>query len=206
MHTYRCHPSLRSSRLGPVIGAHSVHLHQSDIDGACGAHCVLMALMILGVLKRSATRDLAHARGQARSLWRIAERRYFIGTGTRDLKSMAAPFRQDVTVKSFRKNMVTKALAVLDESGVAIIGISNESFSHWVLAIGTGGSETGSKNQPVRFLILDPGHPTIPLASWNATLSIKSDMLDRHVYETADGRTLVEVCGLVTLGKVRTSP
>ena len=96
MQTYRCHPALRSNKRGAVIGQSSVHLRQSDIDGACGAHCLFMALMILGVLKRGQTQGMAKARGPARSMWHRVERSYFVGTAVGELQSMLTPYRKEI--------------------------------------------------------------------------------------------------------------
>ena len=207
MQTYRCHPALRSSKRGPVIGQSSVHLRQSDIDGACGAHCVLMALLILGVLNRGQTREMAKARGAARSMWHMVERSYFVGTGVGELRSMLTPYGKEIEAKVCRKNLIARILDVLADAGVAIVGIGNEHFSHWVLAVGVSVCEaeagTEADSKPARLLLLDPGHGSIPLTPWNATLSVKSGCDDRHVYETPKGRFRVDVGAVLTMRKVK---
>ena len=53
MHTtFRVHPALAVCRQGPCGQRQLVHLRQSDLDGACGPHCLLMALQILGLASR----------------------------------------------------------------------------------------------------------------------------------------------------------
>lgn len=203
MQYHRCHPALRSSRHGPTVRTNSVHLHQSDLDGACGPHCLLMALMILGILRRPELTRLYKARGKTKSMWKLAARSYFVGTGIRALKSMLEPYAGKIVARIYRKHLVRKVLDALADSGVAIVGISNEDFSHWVLAVGVGGVESEDAQLPNRFLILDPELSTIPLSAWNATLFIKSNSANQHAYDTATSRTLVYVDEVLTLKAAR---
>ena len=46
-HVYRWHPRLTAGVGGPMVGKFLLHLQQSDLDGACGQHSALMALMLL---------------------------------------------------------------------------------------------------------------------------------------------------------------
>ncbi|MCX7178622.1 MAG: PriCT-2 domain-containing protein [Proteobacteria bacterium] len=58
-----------------------LHLHQSDLDGACGPHCALMALMLFGILDRVDLDGLPKARKRRlSSLWKQTETRYFVGS------------------------------------------------------------------------------------------------------------------------------
>ena len=199
MHFYRCHPSLQATRRGPVVGLNSVHLHQSDIDGACGAHCAMTALLILGVLSRQELSEITDARGPAKSMWRVAKRKYFVGAGIGELQSMLLPFDEEIEARAYRKHGIFRTLDVLAESGVAILSISNNRFSHWVLAIGVSGFKPGSDSLPCKLLILDPGHNPVPLAPWNATLKVQGGSLNRRAYETPTGKVFGDVGSVLTI-------
>ena len=199
MHFYRCHPSLQATRRGPVVGSNSVHLHQSDLDGACGAHCVSQALLVLGVLKRQELNDISDARGAAKSMWRVAKRKYFVGAGMGELQSMLLPFDEEIEARAYRKHGIVRTLDVLAESGVAILAISSQRFNHWVLAIGVSGFKPDSDSLPSKLLILDPGHNPVPLAPWNATLKVQGGSLNRRAYETPTGKVFVDVGSVLTI-------
>ena len=181
------------------MGLNAVHLHQSDIDGACGAHCVMSALLILGVLKRQELSEISEARGPAKSMWRVARRKYFIGAGVGELRSMLAPFDEEIEARAYRRHVMGRTLDVLADSGVAIISINNQHFNHWVLAIGVSGFKAGSDSLPSKLLILDPGHNPVPLAPWNATLSVKGGSLDRRAYEMPTGKVFVDLGSVLTI-------
>ena len=204
MHFYRCHPSLKANRRGPVVGLNAVHLHQSDIDGACGAHCVMSALLILGVLKREELSDLSDARGRAKSMWRVAKRKYFVGAGMGELRSMLLPFDEEIEARAYRKHGIVRTIDVLAESGVAILAISSQRFNHWVLAIGVSGFKPDSDSLPNKLLILDPGHNPVPLAPWNATLTVQGGSLDRRAYETPTGKVFVNLGDVLAIWRLNT--
>ncbi len=52
-HLFRWHSKLSANMTGPLVGKDPLHLQQSDLDGACGHHCALMALMLLGLVTRN---------------------------------------------------------------------------------------------------------------------------------------------------------
>ncbi len=204
MHFYRCHPSLKATRRGPVVGQNPVHLHQSDIDGACGAHCVISAMLILGVLKREQLRETMNASEPAKSMWRVARRKYFVGASVGELRSMLAPYATQIEAQAYSKDVIARTLNVLADSGVAIISINNQRFNHWVLAIGVSGFMSDSNSLPSKLLILDPGHNPVPLAAWNATLSVKGGSLDRRAYEMVTGKVFVDLDSVLTIKRVAT--
>ena len=75
----------------------------------------------------------------------------------------------------------------------------HRSFSHWVLAIGTGGKEGVDAFDAETLLILDPEIPPIPLLPWNATLSVKASRSGRYRYETPLGSTPVAIGAVLAL-------
>lgn len=200
MHIFRWHPELKPSRHGPLVGRTPSLLRQSDLDGACGHHCVLMALMILDVLKRADLSNLPRARSKSLShMWRMTSMNYFAGTTASDLQYMLAHYETVIETRIRRRNQIGRVLEILTDSGVAIVGIRNSQLNHWVLAAGVGGLESGGEIEPSRLLILDPGHPQVALTAWNAMLSVKPDRHNRHVYETADNRMQVVIENIITI-------
>ena len=200
MQSFRWHPSLTPGMLGPVVGRVPLHIQQSDLDGACGHHCALMALMALGVLKRAELGSLPRARSKSLShMWRMTASNYFVGTTASDLQYMLAHYETVIETRIRRKNQIERVLDVVMNSGVAIVGIRNTSMDHWVLAAGVGGVESAGEIEPRSLLILDPGHGALALAAWNAILSVKPDRHDRHVYETTQRRMKVHIDGIVTI-------
>ena len=200
MHTFRWHPELKPSRYGPLVGRTPSLLRQSDLDGACGHHCVLMALMVLRVLKRTDLSNLPRARSKSLShMWRMTSMNYFAGTTASDLQYMLAHYETIIETRTRRSNQIARVLDVLADSGVAIVGIRNSRLNHWVLAAGVGGLEIDGEMKPSHLLIIDPGNAHVPLSVWNAMLAVTPDSHNRHVYETADNRMHVHVENIVTI-------
>jgi hypothetical protein len=200
MQCFRWHPALKLGILGPMVGRVPLHIQQSAIDGACGHHCTLMALMALGVLKRADLGSLPRARSKSLShMWRMTATNYFVGTTASDLQYMLAHYETIIETRIRRKNQIAQVLDVLMNSGVAIVGIRNASMDHWVLAAGVGGVEAAGDIDPRSLLILDPGHGALSLAAWNAVLSVKPDRQDRHIYETTQRRMKVHIDNIVTI-------
>ena len=198
---YRWHPQLKASSDGPMVGRSALHLQQSDIDGACGMHCALMALMLFGIVKRIELIDLSHARKKPLAeLWRRTADYYFVGSKPRQLQSAFGPYKKSVSCRVLRKkNRAAQTLNTLQMDGVCIIGINTKDFSHWVLAIGTGGKEGIDTLDAETLLILDPEIPPIPLLPWNATLSVKASRSGRYRYETPLGSTPVAIGAVLAL-------
>src|SRR3954465_15318605 len=67
-----------------------VFVQQGDLDGACGTHCLFMALMAMRAMPRSqffrmGTRKVG---ADLRRLWRLAQSFYFSGTDCSDFKRL----------------------------------------------------------------------------------------------------------------------
>ena len=76
LHSYHCHPRISAGMHGPMVGNQRLHVRQGEVDATCGYHCVLMALMVLGQVRRNAliwdTRDV-----RLQALRKVAQRYYF---------------------------------------------------------------------------------------------------------------------------------
>ena len=94
-HVYRWHPRLSAGIDGPMVGKSPLHLQQSDLDGACGQHSALMALMLFGEVTRD---DLEGKPKKALSaFWKSARPHYFVGTKPNKLASFFKPYRHAVS-------------------------------------------------------------------------------------------------------------
>ena len=203
MQSYRWHPAITASLIGPVVGRVPVHLQQSDLDGACGAHCVLMALMAFGMVNRDDLQSLPRSRKKRLiSLWRLTEHHYFKGLYPAQLQSVLEPYAKELTATVERVDYVKRSLDILEASGLVIVNIRNAELNHWVLAVGSGGTENDSTYRPAWLLILDPGHGAIPLLPWNGLLSTRPDRQARYGYDTPDGQMRVTIESVVSLQRV----
>ena len=205
MHTkslqfYRWHPALKASVIGPVVRSVPLHLQQSDLDGACGPHCALMALMLFGIVRRVDLDGLPKARKRRlSSMWKLTEDRYFVGSYARHLRAALEPYARNLICTVRRKDCIPHALLVLDDAGVGIVQIGHADFNHWVLAVGIGGVSRRNGLKPACMMMIDPGRAPIPFSPWNAMLSVKADTQDLHAYDTTDGRCRVTVDTILAL-------
>ena len=191
-HVYRWHSQLTANKNGPLVDQSPLHLQQSNIDGACGLHCALMALMMFGLVERHELQHLSKTKKKAlASVWKQSSPYYFKGTHPKQLKSVFKPYNEQLTCIVVRKNAAPDVSSTLHAGGVCIVGIRNSQFSHWVLAVGTGGKE-GFRDAE-KLLVLDPSHPALPMLPWNATLAVSTSRRGLHRYETATGTCQVYV-------------
>jgi hypothetical protein len=185
---FRCHPKLDANRYGPTVKKQPLHLRQSDLDSGCGPHCAVMALMLLGEIERPDIEnqgDLKNSKNKSLAkMWKRSSRFYFVGTKPSHLKSVFAPYKDCIESRLLKKKgRIDKLINVLGAEGTCIVGISNDYFSHWVLAVGVGSSS--EYTDPDLLLMLDPDAPTLPLTPWNATLSVKANVNGFHRYQSS---------------------
>lgn len=194
-YVYRWHPRLTANIDGPMVGKSPLHLQQSDLDAACGHHCVLMSLLLLGEIKRA---DLEGKPNQALSaFWKKARSHYFEGTKPTKLASFFEPYRDAVTSRVVKRNLSKQIRQTLHADGLVIVGIHNASFHHWTLAIGIGGQEISPPKE--KLLLLDPTFPPFSMMPWNATLSLDPNRRGWHQYDTPAGRRKVQLSDAVCL-------
>ena len=198
---YRWHPRIKAGLDGPVVDRDFLHLQQSDLDGACGLHCVLMALMVFGLVDRDELDDVTKLeKKRLRKLWRRSQGSYFSGSHARQLRKLLEPYREKIDSRVHKRRCIRKTLPVLEDGGLAILGISNRRLGHWILAVGTGGKgKKGRIDPPDQLLILDPSYPPLPLLPWNGLLSVKGKGRGRHLYTTPGGREKVKIDIVLTL-------
>lgn len=194
-HVYRWHSSLTAGWQGPMVGEFPLHLRQSDIDGACGHHCALMALMLLGEVRRD---DLEGKPKKAlASFWESSKPHYFGGTKPNKLASFFKPYRDAVTCWAAQGDLPEVIRTTLKSEGLVIVGIQNADIDHWTLAVGMGEREGGADEE--RLLLLDPDLAPFPMSPWNATLTLRPSRRGWHNYETLLGRAKVRISDAVCL-------
>lgn len=134
---YHCHPQISISARGPVVRNKPLHLRQSDLDGACGPHYVLMSLVILGLTKYRQVQKFSDTTDKKLSkVWEKALEYYFSGCGPKELLGLYAPYKERLTWRFAKKDYLHKAVECLSQGGICILGLSNKDMDHWVLAVG----------------------------------------------------------------------
>jgi hypothetical protein len=200
---YRCHSRLSADLEGPVVNRQPLHLRQSTIDGACGPHCALMALQLLGAVERDELNDIPKAASKPLTkLWKRAADVYFAGSRPKQLQALLEPFANTVRSRFVRKLLLERTVECLDNDGVCIVGISTGDFSHWVLAVGV--SAPDEYQDPDALLILDPDAPPVPMAPWNAVMHVSLNRNKRHRYMNFDGTSKVVIDSVLALTSVMT--
>lgn len=203
MHTtFRVHPALAVCRQGPCGQRQLVHLRQSDLDGACGQHCLLMALQILGLASRETIINIDQTRSRAlKTLWQSSREHYFRGTHAAHITALTVPFARQLTVEEhFGHEGAQRACSTLADGGLAMLGIRYRyGGGHWLLAIGTEGQGDGQRYRPSRFLLIDPSYDPLPLTPWNGVLNIGNGRARSQRLASPDGDSLVYLESVLTL-------
>lgn len=203
MHTtFRIHPALAANHQGPCGQHQLVHLRQSDLDGACGQHCLLMALQILGLASREAVLNIDHTRSRAlKQLWQASREHYFRGTHVEHITDQLNGFRRQLAVEEhFGYDGAQRACLTLDDGGLALLGVRYRyGGGHWLLAIGTEGRADLRRYRPSRFLLIDPSYDPLPLTPWNGVLNIGSGRARSQRLSSPDGDSLVYLESVLTL-------
>lgn len=158
----------------------SVFLRQSHIDGACGQHCLFMALMMLGVFGREEV--LGTKRRKSWLLGHIQKRSqsyHFEGTTVRSLRHIVAPLRKTLVCEYANKadNAIRDfSLNQLQRGRLVVVGLENhgKGMWHWVLAIGVAGEQKNERFVPTHLLLLDPDVGISPGNLWNSTVTVNA--------------------------------
>ncbi len=169
---------------------------------ACGPHCALMALMLIGEIDRDDLDELESNRAPLKpaltKMWKRSTNLYFTGSTSKQLQSLFAPFSGAIKSRLLRKDGRNgRAIDCLEQGGLCILGFHNDAFSHWVLAVGF--STHGKSATPEKFLLLDSDAPTLPLIPWNATLTTSPDRKGNYRYEATDVSEIVTIDSALAL-------
>ena len=177
--TVRYHAALNASHTLSVSGAHQepveVLLRQSDLDGACAHHCLSMALIILGLVKRSAVLNQAQRKsGIAAQLYKTLADGWFEGFHTKPLLEAIQHMELPLVVHMRDNFEGVDAFAVeaLQKGLLTLLAYESERnrHRHWVLGVGVSGFEIGESFPVNTLLVLCPSSDPVPLASHNGRL------------------------------------
>lgn len=164
----------------------------------------MSALLLLRVIQRDELVDITTTRNKALAkLWKRSTAYYFSGTRPRELQSVLAPYKDRISSRFVKKNLLADTVTCLEDDGVCIVGLSNHDMGHWVLAVGVSRADDGL--EPEALLLLDSDAPPVPLSPWNATLSVKGlsgrhgRKGKRHHYVTTDGEAKVEIDSILAI-------
>lgn len=181
-------PGLDAKWNGPVAKDRDgteqlVHLHQGDLDGACGPYAVLMGLLTLGLVKRN---DV--------TAWGAVERRTNVGkliarmsegwstlfkegTDLTDLTDLLGGlFRTTLNVIPFSGAGVNCRSFVREQilaGNPVVLGLHWENGGHWVLAVGLDSMVNGTEREVCRFLVLDPSSAPSTVCPWNGIVEAR---------------------------------
>lgn len=214
---YKVIPYLDATCNGPVAkyGERTeqlVHLHQGDLDGACGPYAVLMGLLTLGLVKRDevATWGAADRRTNVGKLivrmsqgWSTLFRE---GTDLSDLTTLLESlFRTDLEVLPFPGSGVACRSFVQKHvlaGNPVILGLQWQDGGHWVLVVGLDSLVEGNEPSLCRFLILDSSTPPATVCPWNGIVDARGSG-GRYPYtwwtDGGDGDTKVAFDSAVAL-------
>jgi hypothetical protein len=159
------HPQLHVGRQGGLANGERLLLRQGENDMACGHHCVLMALMLLGQV----TREGLHEDILEERLGEVCERgqaRYFSGCTVADLKDQLSVFGDKVACREIRRDVAERTVAALQSGHTCLVQITSPSYTHWMLAVGVMYVD----DEAHTLLALDPLMEKIHLTPWNALL------------------------------------
>ncbi|MDB5811394.1 MAG: hypothetical protein JWN94_3516 [Betaproteobacteria bacterium] len=182
-----------------------VFVQQGDLDGACGTHCLFMALMAMRVIPRSQFFRMDERRmgTDLRRLYRLAQSFYFSGTDSRDFRKLLSLMQPKIDYEATdatdtaAQHFITNHL---DLGKLVVVGLecAARKLNHWVLAIGQAGIERGKVFDATRFLIVDPSDEPDRLVPWNATLETQTNgnsRLFRCLSDLRGDSTLVRLSG-----------
>lgn len=184
---------------GALRAAHrkrsAVHLDQGSLDGACGQHCLMMALALLGYRPANGWHDMTNRTGAIYQPFTDAlKERYFAGTALKELVQLAKLFPASLDLATCKvstagtKRLIQFCVDQLALGAVVILGVAPtpRTYGHWTLIVGcevqhhmhrsgkrAREAKTGTAYEDISALLcIDPaeGDPTV--ATHNARLDL----------------------------------
>ena len=156
------HSQLSVGRSGAMAHQNKLLLRQGENDMACGHHCVLMALMLLGQVSRDALYE-SDLDARLMEVSAMGQALYFSGCSSAAIREQFAPFSEQLQCRQLRRNVEARTIAALESDHVCLVRFTSPSYSHWVLAVGVMYAD----DKPHSLLVLDPLMEGIPLTPWN---------------------------------------
>ena len=190
----------------------SVHIRQGELDGACGQHCLLMALTILGVQSRGAwDAILSRTSGPYQALAIVMKANFFSRMFLNDIAACVDAAPTEISYVACRERSKRSArhverfcLKQLREGALVIVTTakSPQVWGHWTLMIGweeeqisVGATRDVLGQERLKaaiaraLLCLDPGAPAPTIHTYNARLELTSRKgeLQKYQYVRSDG-------------------
>ena len=176
---------------------------QGDLStGGCAIYAASTILSALSVVRANAMAVAANRKhGVARDVFRALQHSYFdcgiTGPEVYDaLVTLDLPVKltlrdaEDPSDTSGRRKVEKLALTALDEGSLVMIAFRCQRpyFLHWIVAVGTGFLQQGSRSICDTIYALDPGDETIPLAVYNTVLRRNAESRqERWLMQARDG-------------------
>ena len=129
------HSQLSVGRSGAMVYQNKLLLRQGENDMACGHHCVLMALMLLGQVSRDALYE-CDLDARLMEVSAMGQALYFSGCSSAAIREQFAPFSEQLQCRQLRRNVEARTVAALESDHVCLVRFTSPSYSHWVLAVG----------------------------------------------------------------------
>jgi hypothetical protein len=192
--------------------AHSAHLAQGALDGACGAYSVFQALIVLGVASKAHVRCLKRIAQSDRleHTWNQAIRNFFIGTDDDDMDALLQTLADQVErrrVTGSMRRVLAFALERLAAGEVVIVGFEDEGMrgGHWVTAVGVEELVSPEGRAVTGILCLDSGEVAPAIAPFNTRLDLRSQCRGaRHLhYRVPGGIRMVTCTSAIALSRRR---
>lgn len=181
-------PQLDATCHGPVAidrdgNEQRVHLHQGDLDAACGPYSVFMGLLALGLVKREDVTSWGSVGGRT-NVQRLVSRMneswttlFKLGSSLTELTELLdGLFRADLDVVPLPAKGTTCRAFVeehLRAGAPVVLGLSWPNGGHWVLVVGLDLMVDGAEPETCRFLILDPAQPPSTVCPWNGIIDAR---------------------------------
>lgn len=212
----RYYPSLQ---IGKVLTTHcqrkepvELHMRQSALDGACAHHCLAMALIALGLVKRSAAIEQSRRRyGVAAELYKVLASHWMDGVYAPELVNAIEQLNVPLDVgwaDGFDSGVDMLAVDALMRGSLVLLAYQSERnrHRHWIMAVGCGGLIDGKTLMVDSLLVLDPSMEPLPFSACNGQLTT-SRIIDfqrrrtsvRWNYESVEGVEPVRLMSAISL-------
>ena len=173
----------------------SIHLEQGALDGACGQHCLLMALTLLGHRPANGWHDMTNRTGAIyRPFTDALKERFFVGTALIDLVELMKLFPASLDCATHKSNnggtkrLVQFCIDQLAIGAVVILGVAPtpRTYGHWTLVVGCevqhrvrpttkrdrSQSSVNAYEDITALLCIDPAEGDPSIATHNARLDL----------------------------------
>lgn len=208
----RLHPNIRIGLVPSVMQNEKlmpIFVPQDFWSSACGAHCVAIAMALLGEIK-NVERLSERRNGAAGRLWKAAQAMYFDGATPLELAKMIQAMKTGhrVAICTGRHaECLDFILHQLAKGSVAIASWHSRRGKqhHWIIIVGLEGFQTGHSFTPTTLLALDPALAEPVLAAYNSRIEFTFHPLPRSTtyvrYHCSDGSKLaVTLTSAITIG------